>query len=109
MPVRFVLIKLKDGVSADDYERFIQTVDYPVVPSLTTIRHYRTHRIRPEDTDPSQLPWDYLERIDITDREAYQEEVAASAGFAVFKRLNPTYVERTYAFWSDAVEPLEQA
>jgi hypothetical protein len=109
VPVRFVLIKLKDGVSVDDYERFIQAVDYPVVPSLETIRHYRTHRIRPEDKDPRQLPWDYVERIDVTDREAYQRELAASEGFAEFKRLNPTYVERAYAFWSDAVEPLEQA
>jgi hypothetical protein len=109
MPVRFVLIKLRDGIGVDDYERFIQTFDYPAVPSLQTIRHYRTHRIRPEDKDPRQLPWDYLERIDITDREAYEQELAASEGFAEFKRRNPTYVERTYAFWSDTVEPLELA
>lgn len=106
MPVRFVLIKLKEGVTVEDYEHFIQTVDYPVVPSLKTIRHYRTHRVRPEDRDA--LGWDYLERIDITDREAYQQELAASSGFAEFRRLNPTYVERTLAFWSDAVEPLDE-
>jgi hypothetical protein len=105
MPVRFVLIKLRDGVDIGDYERFIRTIDYPVVPSIKNIRHYRTHRIQPEGKDPRDLPWDYIERIDIVDREAYQEEVAASAGFAEFRRLNPTYVERTYAFWSDAVEP----
>jgi hypothetical protein len=106
VPVRFVLIKLKDGVDIAEYERFIQTVDYPVVPSIASISHYRTHRIRAEDKHHRDLPWDYIERIDIVDRDAYQQEIAASSGFAEFRRVNPTYVERTYAFWSDAIEPL---
>ena len=107
MPVRFVLIKLKPGVSVDDYEHFIQTVDYPVVPSLPAIRAYRTHRVQPEDKDPQVFPWDYIERIDIADREAYQAQVAASTGFAEFRRRMPEFVEQTFAFWAEAVEPAE--
>lgn len=104
MPVRFVLVKLKPGVTAEDYETFIRTVDYPVVPSLKTIRSYRTNRIQPEDKDAS-FPWDYMERIEITDRAAYQAELAASDGFAEFKRRAPTYVESQKAFWAEIVEP----
>lgn len=105
MPVRFVLVKLKPGVSADDYEHFIQTIDYPVVPSLRTIVDYRTNRIRPEDKDDATFPWDYMERIVVTDVTAYQDELAQSAGFAEFRRLNPNYVETTRAFWAEIVKP----
>lgn len=108
MPVRFVLVKLRPGVTAEDYEKFIQTVDYPVVPSLKTIVDYRTNRIRPEDKDPATFDWDYMERIVVTDIEAYQQELASSPGFAEFKRLQPNYVERQKAFWAEIVEPKEQ-
>ena len=104
MPVRFVLVKLKPGVTVEDYERFIRTVDYPVVPTLRTIRHYRINRINAEDRSPS-FDWDYMERIDITDREAYTEELARSTGFGEFKRLMPNFVERQQSFWAEVVEP----
>lgn len=107
MPVRFVLVKLKPGVSIEEYEEFIQTVDYPVVPTLTTILDYRTNRIRPEDKDPA-FDWDYMERIVVTDIEAYQQELASSPGFAEFKRRQPNYVERQKAFWAEIVEPKGQ-
>ncbi|GAC1318576.1 MAG: hypothetical protein NVSMB2_13430 [Chloroflexota bacterium] len=109
MPVRFVLVKLKAGVSSEDYEQFIQTIDYPVVPSLRTIVDYRTNRIRPEDKDPATFPWDYMERIVVTDVAAYRDELAQSVGFAEFRRLNPNFVETTRAFWADTVEPEGQA
>ncbi len=104
MPVRFVLVKLKPGVTVEDYENFIKTVDYPVVPSLKTIKHYRTNRIEPEDKDES-FAWDYMERIEITDRADYQEELANSTGFAEFRRLMPNYVETQKSFWAEIVEP----
>ncbi len=107
MPVRFVLVKLKPGITGEDYERFIQTVDYPVVPSLETIVHYRTNRIRPEDKTPD-FPWDYMERIEVTDVEAYRQELDSSEGFAEFRRQQPNYVERNFSFWADVVEPSGQ-
>lgn len=109
MPVRFVLVKLKPGVSPDAYEHFIQTIDYPVVPSLKTIVDYRTNRIRPEDKDPKTFPWDYMERIVVTDIAAYQDELSQSTGFAEFRRLNPNFVESTKSFWADTLEPEGQA
>lgn len=109
MPVRFVLVKLKPGVTPDAYEEFIQTIDYPVVPSLRTIIDYRTNRIHPEDKDPTTFPWDYMERIVVTDISAYQDELAQSSGFAEFRRLNPNFVETTKSFWAETVEPEGQA
>lgn len=105
MPVRFVLVKLKPGVSPEDYERFIRSIDYPVVPSLNTIVDYRTNRIRAEDKDAASFPWDYMERIVVTDIAAYQQELANSTGFAEFKRLQPNYVETQKSFWAETVDP----
>ena len=104
MPVRFVLVKLKPGITVEDYERFIRTVDYPVVPSLKTIVHYRTNRIHPEDKTPD-FPWDYLERIEVTDIESYRQDLDSSEGFAEFRRQQPSYVERSFSFWAEVVEP----
>ncbi len=104
MPVRFVLVKLKTGIAAEDYERFIRTVDYPVVPSLKTILDYRTNRIRPEDKS-EEFPWDYMERIVVTDTEEYRKDLDSSEGFAEFRRLQPNYVERNFSFWAEVVEP----
>ncbi len=104
MPVRFVLVKLKPGITAEDYENFIRTVDYPVVPSLKTILHYRTNRIRPEDKS-EEFPWDYMERIEVTDIEEYRKGLDSSEGFAEFRRLQPNYVERNLSFWAEVVEP----
>jgi hypothetical protein len=105
MPIRYVLVKLKPGVTVEDYERFIRTVDYPVIPSLKTIRHYRTQRIRPEDKDPESFDWDYMERIDITEIDDYRRELDASEAFGEFRRLQPNYVERQRSFWAEVVEP----
>ena len=43
--VRYVLAKMKPGVSREDYERFEREVDYVFCEQVKTIVSYRTHRI----------------------------------------------------------------
>src|SRR5260370_35982140 len=47
--VRYVLAKLKPGISAAEYEKFEREVDYVVAGRLRTIVSYRTHRITATD------------------------------------------------------------
>ncbi|MBI4589148.1 MAG: hypothetical protein HY725_09945 [Candidatus Rokubacteria bacterium] len=104
--VRFVLAALKPGVKPEDYERFEREVDYAVSAKMKTIISYRTHRI----TEPIQGiqggPWDYIERIEITDRQAYQEELA-TVGKELIDELYAKYLERsrTVSIWSERIEP----
>ncbi|MDR7483305.1 MAG: cupin domain-containing protein [Armatimonadota bacterium] len=105
MPTRFVLVGLRPEVTAAAYERFIREYDYPVLPELRTIVHYRTHRILPDGLDRSQLPFDYIEQIVVTDREAYGKDLDASPGFQRFRQRNPAFVERTLDFWAEVVTP----
>lgn len=56
--VRYVLAKMKSGVTREEYEKFEREVDYVVARRLKTIVSYRTHRITATDTRLAGGPWD---------------------------------------------------
>ena len=104
--VRFVLAKLKPGVSPEAYERFEREVDYVVASKLKTIVSYRTHRITEVGERLQGGPWDYIERIEVTDRAAYEAELARG-GKGLIDELYATYLDRAYttSIWSERLEP----
>ncbi len=104
--VRFVLAKMKPGVKAEDYERFEREVDYLVASRIKTIVSYRTHRITEPIKGAEGGPWDYIERIEITDRAAYEAELAV-AGKDLLDELYSKYLDRskTVSIWTERVEP----
>ena len=104
--VRYVLAKLRPGVSREDYERFEREVDYAVSARITSIVSYRTHRITEAGERLAGGPWDYIERIEITDRAAYEQELAA-VGKELIDELYAKYLDRAYttSIWAEPVEP----
>ena len=104
--VRYVLAKLKPGVSPEEYETFEREVDYVVAGGLRTIVSYRTHRITAADARLAGGPWDYIERIEITDRAAYERELAP-AGRDLIEELYAKYLDRSYttSIWSELIDP----
>ncbi|HXA96357.1 MAG TPA: hypothetical protein VN323_12405 [Candidatus Dormibacteraeota bacterium] len=104
--VRYVLAKLKPGVSPEEYETFEREVDYVVAGRLRTIVSYRTHRITVADARLAGGPWDYIERIEITDRAAYERELAP-AGRDLIEELYAKYLDRSYttSIWSELIDP----
>lgn len=104
--VRYVLARMKPGVTREEYEKFEREVDYVVAGRLKTIVSYRTHRITATDARLAGGPWDYIERIEITDRAAYEKELAAS-GKDLIDQLYAKYLDRSYttSIWSELVEP----
>ncbi|MCA1386092.1 MULTISPECIES: hypothetical protein [unclassified Bradyrhizobium] len=103
--VRFVFAALKPGVSAAEYERFEREVDYVVASKLKTIVSYSTHRITETGVGISGGPWDYIERIEVTDRKAYQAELAV-VGKKMLEELYEKYLDRskTVSVWSERIE-----
>jgi hypothetical protein len=76
MAVVFFLNKLRPGATGEDYERWVRDVDYPTARSLDTINSYVVARMAATlDGDPA--PYDYIERVEITDIDAYRQELAA--------------------------------
>jgi hypothetical protein len=104
--VRYVLAKLKPGVTREDYERFEREVDYAVAGRLETIVSYRTHRITEAGPRLAGGSWDYIERIEVTDRAAYERELAV-AGKGLIDELYAKYLDRDYttSIWSELIEP----
>jgi REDY-like protein HapK len=105
--VRFVLAKMKPGVTADDYERFEREVDYAIASRLATIVSYRTHRITEAGARLSGGPWDYIERIEVTGRAAYERELANDPdGKRLLDELYAKYLDRAYttSIWSEMIE-----
>ncbi len=104
--VRYVLAALKPGVDPADYERFEREVDYAVSARMKTIVSYRTHRISETMGGVSGGPWQYIERIEITDRKAYDEELAV-VGKELITELYEKYLDKTktVSFWSTLIEP----
>lgn len=102
--VRFVLAKLKPGVSKEEYERFEREVDYVVAAKLKTIVSYRTHRITEAGERLRGGPWDYVERIEVTDRAAYESELAV-AGKELIDELYARYLDRAYttSLWTEMI------
>src|SRR3989442_957559 len=76
--VRYVLAKLKPGVSREDYERFEREVDYAVCKRITTIVYYSTHRISEVGERLAPAGRDYIERIEVADRVACEEDLPAA-------------------------------
>jgi hypothetical protein len=75
MAVVFFLNKLRPGVKGADYERWVRDVDYPTARSLDTIASYVVAKMAATlDGNPS--PYDYIERVEITDIDDYRNELA---------------------------------
>src|SRR5260221_13394299 len=99
--VRYVLVKVRPGVSLDEFEKFEREVDYVKAAQNPSIVSYRTHRI--EDLDPGidGGPWDYMERIEITDRAAYDAQIK-TGGEDLIAELYEKYLDKskTRSVWT---------
>jgi REDY-like protein HapK len=104
--VRYVLAALKPGVDREAYERYEREVDYVVASRLKSIVSYRTHRLSEVVGPLGGGPWHYLERIEVTDRAAYEAEVA-TLGKELIDELYEKYLDRskTKSIWTVLVDP----
>ncbi|HKG25358.1 MAG TPA: hypothetical protein VKB09_06895 [Thermomicrobiales bacterium] len=75
MAVVFFLNKLRPGVAGEAYERWVREVDYPTARSLDTIESYVVAKMT-ATLDGSPPPYDYIERVAITDIDDYRKELA---------------------------------
>ena len=102
MPVVFFLNKLRPGVRGADYERWVREVDYPTARALSTIRSYVVARTEATlEGQPS--PYDYVERVEITDVDAYRRELA-DPSMTDFSRQWSTYVGESLAVFGEEID-----
>lgn len=100
MPVVFFLLKLKAGVAPHEYETWVRDVDYPTARSLPSIVDYRNHRLEAPLEDGGEVEWDYLERVQISDLDAYRRDLATPVARAMGAQW-ASFVDRHVA-WTAA-------
>ena len=103
--VRYVFAALKPGVDPEVYEKYEREVDYAVAAKMKTIVSYRTHRLTSVVGTREGGPWDYLERIEITDRAAYDAEIK-TVGADLIAELYEKYLDKskTKSVWTVLVD-----
>jgi len=69
-------------------------------------RQRRRSPQRPPSAGLSGGPWDYVERIEVTDRAAYEAELTA-AGKELINELYEKYLDKskTVSVWCERIEP----
>lgn len=77
MPVVFFLNRLHPHVSPGEYEEWVRSVDYPTAAAIPSIEEYRVCRIEGLLEGKGDAPYQYVERVLITDLEAYRRDLAA--------------------------------
>jgi len=75
MTTVYWLVKLRPGVSAEDYQRFVQKVDYPEVQHIASIRSYQSNRVLDSLPEGSVLPFDFIDVVEVEDLAAYARDL----------------------------------
>lgn len=75
----FFLTRLQGDSEGDDFEQFVEDVLLPLVRKIPSVESYEVSRIEGLvfDEDQQELPWDFVDVIDVTDVEAYEADVGA--------------------------------
>ena len=100
MPTVFFLSKLKEGVRAEDYEKWVREFDYPGARTIPAIKSYRVHRIN--GALRGEKVYDYVELVEIINLDDYRKEL----GSETRKKLRDqwsSYVGESIAVFGEAI------
>ncbi len=70
----FLLYTLKPGVSAETYESWTRTTDYPAMRGLARVSSFTTNRVRGLLIGEGSVGIDYIEVFDIPDLDGFIAE-----------------------------------
>jgi hypothetical protein len=95
VPTMVVLVNLKEGVSPEDYERWVSRSYAPAVrelPSVGDWRNYRVSGLLGSDADP---PYRYVVTTEFGDLEQLGEDVGARRCGGCFRSCTSTPTSRS--------------
>jgi hypothetical protein len=103
MAIVFFLNRLRDGVEPAEYEQWVRTVDYPVARALKTINSYVVAKTA-STLDGKPSPYDYIERVEVTNIDDYRNELANAAGMDDFRIQWSARVGESVAVFGEEIE-----
>jgi hypothetical protein len=98
MPVVFWFSRLRPGVDAADYERWVRDVDYRAAKDIPSIRSYTVHHIDGPCLGET-TPYDYIEVVEVTDIDAYRRDIREHPAAQTIVAEIGNYVESAGNAW----------
>jgi len=83
-----VLVKLKEGVSPEDYERWVLESYAPAVRELSSVSDWRNHRVGGVLGSDEAPPYDYVVTLQVEDLARLEEEMAGERTRALLSELH---------------------
>ena len=69
MPVRYILVTLKPGITAEAYEKWVREYDYKVAATRENLIKYEVYRITSPIEGAENAGWTHMERIEFKSLE----------------------------------------
>jgi REDY-like protein HapK len=83
-----VLVKLKEGVSPEDYERWVLEGYAPEVRELSAVSDWRNHRVTGLLGSDARPPYDYVVTLQVDDLARLGEDMAGGRMRALLSELH---------------------
>ena len=99
----FFLNRLREGVSAADYENWVRRVDYPVARRQAAIKEYTVTRLDGLVTGEGGAPYDYLEVIEITSIDEYRGSLDGKVELEKLLEEWAEYVGESVAVYGEVI------
>ena len=91
-----VLVSLKPGKSAADYEQWALTTDLPTVNALQSVDSFTLFQATGVLGSEEKSPYDYIEIIDVADMDLFGQDVSTKAMKRIAAEFNdwstPTFI-----------------
>lgn len=100
----FFLNRLREGISAAEYEDWVQRVDYPVARRQAAIKEYTVTRLDGLVTGEGRPPYDYLEVIEITSIDEYRGSLEGNVELETLLKEWAEYVGESVAVHGELIE-----
>lgn len=102
----FFMVKLRDDVEPEQYERFVREVTYPFVRRVETLPSYVVARVTGMVEGEGRPPYDFVEVGEVTDLDAYMAELTPdNPAVAAFDEQWLAHVADAVAVYGEVVEP----
>lgn len=76
MPTMIVLVRLKEDVSPEDYERWVLESYAPAARELLSVSDWRNHRVSGMLDSDGGPPYDYVVTLEVADLEGLGRDMA---------------------------------
>ena len=88
MPTMVVLVNLKEGVSPEDYERWILESYAPAAKSLPSVEDWRNYRVSGLLGSDGAPPYRYVVTLEVKDPEQLGRDMASEEMQRLFSELH---------------------